>query len=79
VFEAKNHTYLNFEGLTLGLPFPKAHKAFSCVHQKRLESSLSHAVVRTTGKRTRFIEHEYIDKIKPQLQKAYLEIWGKWV
>jgi len=59
--------------------FPKAHKAFSCVHQKRLESSLSHAVVRTTGKRTRFIEHEYIDKIKPQLQKAYLEIWGKWV
>lgn len=58
--------------------YPKTFRAFREIHQKRLESTLSHSVTRSTGKRTRFIEFGYIGAIKPRLAKAYLEIWGKW-
>jgi reverse transcriptase-like protein len=61
------------------LKFPVAQKVFSRIHEKRLESSLSHSVVRKTGRRTRFIEFEFINKTKSSLVRAYLEIWSNWI
>ena len=58
--------------------YPKAHDAFSNVHQARLESMLSHPITRATGKRTRYIEYKYLTKMKPKLAQAYLEIWRNW-
>lgn len=69
---------LNSPTSAFGLKYPKVFKIFKEIHEKRLESSLSHSVTRSTGKRTRFIEYEYIGKIKSQLSKAYLEIWRQW-
>jgi hypothetical protein len=58
--------------------YPQAFKSFSLIHEKRLESALSHSITRQTKKPTRFIEHSFINKSKPQLRRAYLEIWRKW-
>jgi len=56
--------------------YPLTYRTFGEIHKKRLESILSHSVTRSTGKRTRFIEYEYIDKTKPKLAMAYSEIWA---
>lgn len=59
--------------------YPMAFKFFKEIHSKRLESSLSHSVAYSTGKRTRFIEYDYIKKIIEPMRGAYGEIWSKWV
>jgi hypothetical protein len=60
------------------LAFPEAYKTFNEIHQKRLESFLSHSKVKRTGKCTRYVEFNYIGKVKKRLRRAYLEIWNKW-
>lgn len=72
-------------GAALGSPrsrfaakFPSAYVAFNEVHKTRLQSMLSHPITRATGKRTRYIEYDFLKKIRPKLAKAYLEIWRKW-
>ena len=81
-----NYTHGNIGSMFNSIPgtsrfarkFPISYKNFHEIHQKRLESSLSHSITRRTGKRTRFIEHEYIEKVIPKVAKAYLEISDKW-
>lgn len=69
---------LNSPTSAFGRKYPTVFKAFKAIHEKRLESSLSHSVTRSTGKTTRFVEYEYIGKAKYGLSKAYLEIWRQW-
>jgi len=63
----------------LALALPEVYKAFNEIHQKRLESFLSHSKTKSTGKCTRYIEFDYIGKVKNRLRKAYWEIWKKWM
>jgi len=58
--------------------FPHTFRAFYKIHEMRLESALSHSKVKRSGKRTRFIPHDFISEISPQLEMAYREIWRKW-
>jgi hypothetical protein len=62
--------------------YPETFKIFDKVHQKRLESELSHAVTKkrssTRIRKTKSIEFKYVEKIKPALRKAYIEVWSKW-
>ncbi|NOT58814.1 MAG: RNA-directed DNA polymerase [Acidobacteria bacterium] len=62
--------------------YPESFKTFRKIHQKRLESQLSHAVAKHGPSRklrkTKSIEFKYIEKIRPALRKAYIEIWSKW-
>jgi hypothetical protein len=60
------------------IKYPRAYKTLKNIHQKRLQSPLSHSVTRTTGRRTQFIKFDYVTEMKPKLVKAYLEIWSKW-
>ncbi len=69
---------LNSSTCAFGVKYPKAFRIFKEIHERRLESWLSHSVIRSTGKRTRFIEYDYLEKAKPRLSKAYLEIWRQW-
>jgi hypothetical protein len=63
---------------SFAVKYPGTYRVFKGVHEKRLESSLSHSVTRQSGRRTRFIEHKYVEQMKPELTKAYREIRSKW-
>jgi len=69
---------LNSPTSAFHVKYPKASRAFKEIHERRLESWLSHSVTRATGKRTRFIEHNYLEKVRSRLSKGYLEIWRQW-
>jgi hypothetical protein len=58
--------------------YPWSRSAFDEIHQTRLKSDLSHSIVYKTGRRTRYIPHAYISKVKPLLIRAYIEISTKW-
>jgi len=64
-------------GSRFQLKYPLTFLAFKKIHEKRLDSRLSHPVNRKSGKRTRFVEYQFISDIKPELEMAYREIWRK--
>lgn len=66
------------KGNSFNKKYPHTFRAFYKVHEMRLESALSHSRVKRSGKRTRFISHDFISEISPQLEMAYREIWRKW-
>jgi hypothetical protein len=69
---------LGSAGSRFARKYPMSYKAFRDIHEKRLRSFLSHSETRTTGRKTSYIEFDYIAKVTPRLRAAYLEIWSKW-
>lgn len=58
--------------------YPKLFKMVKNIHDKRLASDLSHARTRQTGKSTRPVEFQYLDKAKKMLIQAFIELKRKW-
>jgi len=58
--------------------YPQLFDAVSDIHDARLESALSHAVVKNTGRQTRYIRFKEMEPLKRKLRKGYLELWSKW-
>lgn len=54
--------------------FPKYYKLCNKIHQLRLESDLSHPIVKSTGAATRRIKFAEIKKLKADIYDAYFEI-----
>ena len=58
--------------------YPKLYAGVKEIHERRLESDLSHARVRRTGRRTRPIRFRYLAKARKVLLPAYAELDAKW-
>ncbi len=58
--------------------YPSFFTAVRNVHIKRLESDLSHAIVRKSGRATRRIEHKELRSLVTQLRAGLLEVWRLW-
>ena len=68
---------LNSKRSRFAVKYPQTFDTFKEVHNKRLESLLSHSKTRDTGRYTNYIPHYYIKDVKPRLVKAYKEIWSR--
>ena len=62
----------------LATNYPLLFNAFSHIHNLRLESSLSHAYVKKTGKPTRRIHYGEVQQAAHELKKALVEVAQKW-
>jgi hypothetical protein len=69
---------LNSSASSFAAKYPKIFKAVKDIHEKRLESDLSHIRVRRTGKVTRPIKFSYIPKACKLLYEAFTELRDKW-
>jgi len=58
--------------------YPKLFDATKRIHNKRLESDLSHPITRSTGKSTRYILHKELEPLMKAIKKGYLEMWRHW-
>lgn len=58
--------------------YPQLFDAVKDLHETRLQSDLSHAYVRRTGRPTGRIRFSYLSKIKPKLLAAYAELDAAW-
>jgi len=58
--------------------YPVISRVFTDVHEKRLESNLSHAYVRSTRKPTRRIKYQEVQQLAQQLRYALHEAASKW-
>lgn len=58
--------------------YPYLYRATLTIHNKRLESDLSHPIVRKTGRITRPIEFREMKPLKRLLVDGYLELWSQW-
>lgn len=54
--------------------YPKFFWLCNKIHELRLESALSHPIVKRTGKPTRQIKFKEIEKLKPQIYAGYKEL-----
>lgn len=63
-------------GSRFSIKYPKLYKATTGIHSKRLESHLSHPVVRATMRPTRHIKHSELPKLTAALADGYLEMWA---
>jgi hypothetical protein len=62
----------------LASAYPCLYTGIKEIHDRRLESSLSHPRVRRTGRRTRPIPFKYLAKASKVLLPAYAELDAKW-
>jgi len=58
--------------------FPQLFWAAKDIHEKRLESDLSHAKVKATGKLTHFIKYKELKPLVKKLSNGYVELYTKW-
>lgn len=58
--------------------YPSLFRALDAVHNLRLESYLSHPIVRKTGTATRKITHTEMENLFPLLAPGYRELWNLW-
>jgi hypothetical protein len=72
-------------GSALGSPtsrfaqkYPSLFTAADRFHQLRLEADISHSVTRATNRPTRRIRFAELRPLKPQLAKAYVDLWAAW-
>ncbi|MBT9169618.1 MAG: hypothetical protein DDT19_02980 [Syntrophomonadaceae bacterium] len=63
---------------TFAAKYPKIFKAVNDMHNKRLESDLSHSKVKKTGRPTKPIKFSYIPKACKLLYDAFIELRNKW-
>lgn len=68
---------LNLSG-RLAKKYPALHAVVTEIHEKRLESDLSHAQNKRTGRRTEKIKFHYLRKVKPRLIRGYRELGKRW-
>ena len=55
--------------------YPILFITVKAIHDARLESDLSHPIVRATKRPTRWIKYKEMEDFKKQLRKGYLEMW----
>jgi hypothetical protein len=65
-------------GGRLGKKYPAVHALVENVHNKRLESPLSHAKTKKTGRPTRPIRYKYLRPAKGLIRGAIVELSAKW-
>jgi len=58
--------------------YPLLFDAVKRIHEKRLESDLSHPITKKTGKSTGPIRFRALPPLKLALAKGYAEMWKKW-
>ena len=58
--------------------FPSLYRGVKVLHTKRLESDLSHARVRASGRPTRRVRFKDTPKLKALLLKGYIDMWRNW-
>jgi len=58
--------------------YPSLFDAVKEVHEKRLESDLSHPITKATGKPTTYVKFKDLPHIKRKLGSGYLELWNNW-
>ena len=58
-----------------GARYPLLFNIVKEIHSLRLESDLSHPIVRATHKPTRWISYKEMEKLKPKIRDGYLEMW----
>lgn len=58
--------------------YPDLFIAVKDIHDKRLESDLSHPKVKSTGKPTKFVKYKELEPLFKALSKGYLELWSNW-
>jgi hypothetical protein len=66
---------LNNSRSRFGRRYPILYQTVKNIHDARLESDLSHPVVKPTGRPTRWIKYKEMENFKRQLGNAYLEMW----
>lgn len=59
---------------TFARKYPETFTLAKSIHEKRIESDLSHPVIKSTGKTTGRIEYAYLTKTKPLIRKSIAEI-----
>lgn len=55
--------------------YPLLYRSVKNVHDARLESDLSHPIVRATRRPTRWIKYKEMERLKKHLKDGYLEMW----
>ena len=65
-------------GSRLSKKYPQLFMAAKIIHEKRLESDLSHPKVKTTGKPTNYVKHKELKQLFKILSEGYVELWKKW-
>jgi hypothetical protein len=65
-------------GSRFALKYPAFYKAVRTIHKRRVETDLSHAMVRRSGRATRTIRFRELTKFKSLLIPGYLELWKMW-
>ena len=58
--------------------YPKLYKLCREIHDKRLESDLSHPKIKATGEYTTYIKYSYINSARKTLYEGYKEFLEKW-
>lgn len=58
--------------------YPKIFQMAKIIHDKRLESMLSHAFIKNSGKPTGSIKYSYLKYAKPIIREAFIELLTKW-
>ena len=58
--------------------YPDLFIAVKDIHNKRLESDLSHHKVETTGKPTHYIKYKDLSPLFKRLSAGYNELWRQW-
>jgi len=66
---------LNNPRSRFGRRYPTFYKAVKDIHDARLESDLSHPIVKATRRPTRWIKYKEMEGFKKQLRDGYLEMW----
>lgn len=64
--------------IKLKVRYPKFHALVSAIHSKRLESLLSHARVKSTGRPTGPIKFSYLRVARRLMVAGLTEVWAKW-
>lgn len=58
--------------------YPDLYAAVCKIHNKRLESDLSHPKVRSTGKPTKPVRYNELKPLFKTLASGYIELWRNW-
>lgn len=78
VYQQGNHGGVLTPTGRLAMNYPLLYKAISHIHDLRLESSLSHAYVKKTGKPTRRIKYAEVQLAAHELKLGLAEAARKW-
>ncbi|NBG87230.1 hypothetical protein [Isachenkonia alkalipeptolytica] len=74
----KPGSVLSSKSSRFGKKYPDFFKLCNEIHNKRLESDLSHPMVKATGNPTKRIKYAYINTVRKTMYAGYNELLNKW-